>query len=102
MTPAAVPFPAIEPDQLAELTRIIGEIDEFKGHWRKLGEIRAERLASLRQVTTIESAGSSTRIEGAQLSNDDVARLLQGLTKRRYRARRSCCRPFSTAIEPFR
>src|SRR5438477_3555235 len=87
MTPAAVPFPAIEPDQLAELTRIIGEIDEFKGHWRKLGEIRAERLASLRQVTTIESAGSSTRIEGAQLSDDEVARVLQGLQVDGFRAR---------------
>src|SRR3989440_2011840 len=87
MTPAAIPFPAIESDQLAELTRIIGEIDEFKGHWRKLGEVRAERLASLRQVTTIESAGSSTRIEGAQLSNDEVARLLQGLQVDSFRAR---------------
>lgn len=87
MTPAAIPFPPLEPEQLVELTRIIGEIDEFKGHWRKLGEIRAERLASLRQVTTIESAGSSTRIEGAQLSNDEVARLLQGLQVDSFRAR---------------
>ena len=67
--------------------RLLGEIDEFKGRWRKLGEIRAERLASLRQVTTIESAGSSTRIEGAQLSDDEVARVLQGLKADSFRER---------------
>jgi Fic family protein len=87
VTPPTIRFPTIESDQFAELTRIIGEIDEFKGHWRRLGEIRAERLASLRQVTTVESAGSSTRIEGAQLSDDEVGRLLQGLHVDSFRAR---------------
>jgi Fic family protein len=79
--------PALTPDQIAELTRLLGEIDEFKGRWRKLGEIRAERLAALRQVTTIESAGSSTRIEGAQLSDEEVAQVLQGLRIDSFRAR---------------
>ncbi|MBI3981439.1 MAG: Fic family protein [Gemmatimonadetes bacterium] len=79
--------PVLALEQIAELTRLLGEIDEFKGHWRKLGEIRAERLASLRQVTTIESAGSSTRIEGAQLSDEEVARVLQGLQVDSFRAR---------------
>jgi hypothetical protein len=50
--------------QFNELLRLLGEIDEFKGYWRKLRELRAERLGQLRQITTIESAGSSTRIEG--------------------------------------
>ena len=79
--------PVLTTDQVVELTRTLGEIDEFKGHWRKLGEIRAERLTSLRQVTTIESAGSSTRIEGAELSDDEVARVLQGLAVDSFRAR---------------
>lgn len=86
MTPAAFQ-PALTPAETAELMRLLGEIDEFKGRWRKLGEIRAERLASLRQVTTIESAGSSTRIEGAQLSDDDVARVLQGMRVDSFRER---------------
>ena len=84
----AVAFqPALTPAEAAELMRLLGEIDEFKGRWRKLGEIRAERLASLLQVTTIESAGSSTRIEGAQLSDDEVARVLQGLPVDSFRER---------------
>ncbi len=87
MSPPISFTPALSPDQIAELTRLLGEIDEFKGHWRKLGEIRAERLASLRQVTTIESAGSSTRIEGAQLSDDEVKLVLQGLRVDSFRER---------------
>ena len=87
MSPTPSFNPALAPEQITELTRLLGEIDEFKGLWRKLGEIREERLASLRQVTTIESAGSSTRIEGAQLSDDEVARVLQGLQVDSFRAR---------------
>jgi hypothetical protein len=36
-----------------------------------------DRLSALRRVATIESIGSSTRIEGSKLSDRDVARLLQ-------------------------
>ncbi|WMT76432.1 Fic family protein [Bradyrhizobium sp. Ash2021] len=55
------------------------EIDEFKGAWRAIGRIAPERLSGLRRVATIESIGSSTRIEGAKLSNRDVERLLSHL-----------------------
>ncbi len=79
--------PILTPAQVTELLRLLGEIDEFKGHWRKLREIRAERLGELRHVTTIESAGSSTRIEGAELSDHEVARVLSGLSVDSFRAR---------------
>src|SRR5688500_1953594 len=82
-----VSAPRLEGKKLTEAMRLIGEIDVFKGHWRKLQEIRAEKLAQLRQVTTIESAGSSTRIEGAELSDQEVARVLQGLSLESFRAR---------------
>jgi Fic family protein len=79
--------PQLDRRQTGELTRLIGELDHFRGHWRKLQEIRAERLAQLRQVTTIESTGSSTRIEGAELSNADVANVLAGIRVDSFRAR---------------
>ena len=62
-----------------ELLRLIAEIDEFKGAWRAIGRIAPERLAGLRQVATIESIGSSTRIEGARLTDREVERLLSNL-----------------------
>lgn len=62
-----------------EILSLIAEIDEFKGAWRAIGRIAPERLSSLRRVATIESVGSSTRIEGARLSNRDVEKLLSHL-----------------------
>ncbi|MCC8116819.1 MAG: Fic family protein, partial [Planctomycetes bacterium] len=47
-----------------ELLTLIASIDEFKGAWRALGALAPERLTALRKVATIESIGSSTRIEG--------------------------------------
>ena len=61
---------------------LIAEIDEFKGAWRAIGRIAPERLSALRRVATIESVGSSTRIEGAALSDEQVERLLANLEPR--------------------
>jgi Fic family protein len=80
-------LPELTRTQNAEVLRLIGEIDEFKGHWRRVSEVRAERLAQLRQITTIESAASSTRIEGADLSDEETARVLGGLHVDSFRAR---------------
>lgn len=62
-----------------EILSLIGEIDELKGAWRAIGRIAPDRLAGLRRVATIESIGSSTRIEGAKLSDREVERLLSNL-----------------------
>jgi Fic family protein len=62
-----------------EVLSLIAEIDEFKGAWRAIGRIEPERLSALRRVATIESVGSSTRIEGAKLDNREVERLLSDL-----------------------
>ena len=70
-----------------EMLRLIGELDEFKGAWRALGVLAPERLAALRHVAAIESIGSSTRIEGARLSDRDVERLLSGLETHAFRSR---------------
>ena len=58
---------------------MIAGIDEFKGAWRALGTIAPERLSALRRVATIESIGSSTRIEGSKLTDREVARLLSNI-----------------------
>ena len=62
-----------------EILSLIARVDEFKGAWRALGTLAPDRLAALRRVATIESIGSSTRIEGSKLSNREVERLLSNL-----------------------
>jgi len=60
----------------AHLVKLVAEIDEFKGRWEALKTLSPERLSALRKVATIESVGSSTRIEGAKLSDGEVEALL--------------------------
>ena len=66
---------------------IIAELDEFKGAWRALGRLAPERLSALRHVATIESIGSSTRIEGSKLSDREVEKLLSNLKINYFRTR---------------
>jgi Fic family protein len=70
-----------------EILALIAEIDEFKGAWRALGTLAPERLSALRRVATIESIGSSTRIEGSKLSDRDVERLLSNLEIKSFATR---------------
>ena len=70
-----------------ELLALIAEIDEFKGAWRALGTLAPERLASLRRIATIESIGSSTRIEGSKLSDREIEHLLVNLEIRSFDTR---------------
>jgi Fic family protein len=62
-----------------EILKLIAEVDEFKGRWTAMETLAPERLISLRHVATIESVGSSTRIEGARLSDREVEKLLSGV-----------------------
>ncbi len=59
-----------------ELVKLVAEIDEFKGRWEALKTLPPDRLGALRKVATTESVGSSTRIEGAKLSDAEVEDLL--------------------------
>ena len=73
----------------SEILSLVTRIDEFKGAWRALGTLAPERLSALRRVATIESIGSSTRIEGSKLSDREVEQLLSNLE----------IKPFSTRDE---
>ena len=70
-----------------ELLKLITELDEFKGKWELLKTMSPERLAQLRKVATIESIGSSTRIEGAKLSDAEVEILLSNLQTTSFKTR---------------
>ncbi|MDY6937790.1 MAG: Fic family protein [Cyanobacteriota bacterium] len=65
-----------------QILKLIAEIDEFKGSWQVLGTLTPERLAALRKVATIESIGSSTRIEGVKLSDRQIETLLGNIDRK--------------------
>ena len=66
---------------------LIANIDEFRGSWGYFSGLSPERMQHLRQVASIESVGSSTRIEGAKLSDAEVEALLSGLDIRSFKSR---------------
>jgi len=70
-----------------EILKLIARVDEFKGAWRALGTLAPERLSALRRVATIESIGSSTRIEGSKLTDREVERLLSKLAIQTFETR---------------
>jgi len=71
----------------SEFLRLIAALDEFKGAWEVTGRVAPERLLALRRVATIESIGSSTRIEGARLTDIEVDQLLSRLDIAKFTSR---------------
>jgi Fic family protein len=70
-----------------EILAIIAEIDEFKGAWRALGQLAPKQLNSLKKAATIESIGSSARIEGSKLTDKEVEALLSNLKIKEFSTR---------------
>ena len=70
-----------------KILRLVAEIDEFKGYWRGLQVLSPDRLETLRVLATIESIGSSTRIEGSKLTDSEVSALMEGLDIASFRNR---------------
>ena len=67
-----------------EILKYISEMDEFKGKWQATQDLAPDRLNSLKRIATIESVGSSTRIEGAKLTDEQVEKLLSKLEQKSF------------------
>lgn len=64
---------------LSSLLFKIAKIEEFKGWWKGTTSLNPQALGRLKKSIVVTSAGASTRIEGSQLADKDVERLLKGL-----------------------
>lgn len=62
-----------------EILQKITKIDEFKGLWKGSLRLSPQTLGRLKRSVLITSTGASTRIEGSKMSDEEVARLIQGL-----------------------
>ena len=59
-----------------QLSRQLSELDTFKGSWKIRVSQQGKYLKELHKIASIESTGSSTRIEGASLTDKEVKKLL--------------------------
>lgn len=73
--------------KMQEIIRRIGVIDAFRGKWGAIEQKNNRYLRELRRVATIESIGSSTRIEGAILTNEEVERLVRNVKITEFKTR---------------
>lgn len=62
-----------------EMLQKIARIDELKGLWKGSAKLNPHVLNQLKRSVIITSTGASTRIEGARMSDEEVARLIRGL-----------------------
>lgn len=62
------------------IVALLAEIDGIRGEFKSGLRMTPQAITSLKRSVLVTSAGASTRIEGAKLPDEEVARVLQGLT----------------------
>jgi Fic family protein len=70
-----------------KISQQLSIIDSFKGSWKAIEGQQGKYLKELRKIATIESIGSSTRIEGAALTDEEVKKLLKSVKITRLESR---------------
>jgi len=65
----------------------IAKIDQFKGLWQGSMRLSPQILGRLKSWVIITSTGASTRIEGAKMTDEEIARFLRGLETKRPKTR---------------
>lgn len=70
---------AFQPTIFQEIIQKLSQVDLFKGKWELIENKEKRYLKELREIATIQSIGSSTRIEGATLTDDEVKQLLKSV-----------------------
>lgn len=61
------------------ILQIISRIDNFKGKWKLVEEEENIYLKELKKLATLQSIGSSTRIEGSKMTDEEIQSLLSDL-----------------------
>ena len=70
---------AFKPKITHKIYGLISKIDELKGQWKMGANLSPQVLGRLKRSVIVSSSGASTRIEGAQLTDEQVEKLLKGL-----------------------
>jgi len=67
--------------------QLIAVIDEYRGKWNVVEKRENRYLKELRRIATIESIGSSTRIEGATMTDEEIQQLLKDVKITKFTTR---------------
>ena len=67
-----------------EIWSKIIQIDELKGRWIAGAKLNPVVLGRLKRSVLVTSTGASTRIEGAKLSDEDIEKLMRGISIQKF------------------
>ena len=70
-----------------EILAKIAKIDQFQGLWQGSLRLSPQILGRLKSWVIITSTGASTRIEGAKMTDEEIARFLRGLKSNQPKSR---------------
>lgn len=71
------------------IVALLGEIDGIRGEFKSGLRMTPQAIISLKKSTLITSAGASTRIEGAKLTDEKVEKIMRGLAVSKFADRDS-------------
>lgn len=71
------------------IVALLAEIDGIRGEFKSGLRMTPQAITSLKQSVLITSAGASTRIEGAKLTDEEVEKVMQGLAVSKFSDRDS-------------
>jgi Fic family protein len=67
-----------------EIWSKVAKIDGYKGQWISGVKLNSQILGRLKRSVLVTSTGASTRIEGARLSDEDIEKLMRGISVRKF------------------
>jgi Fic family protein len=67
-----------------EIWSKITKIEELKGQWLSGARLSPQVLGRLKRSVLVTSTGASTRIEGARLSDEDIEKLMRGISIQKF------------------
>ncbi|MBI2608982.1 MAG: Fic family protein [Deltaproteobacteria bacterium] len=62
----------------------IAQIEQLKGQWIAGAQLNPQVLGRLKKSVLVTSTGASTRIEGARLSDEDIEKMMRGISMQKF------------------
>ena len=70
-----------------QIWSLINQIDHLKGQWIGGAKLNPQALGRLKRSVLVTSSAASTRIEGAALSDEDVEKIMRGISVQKFKDR---------------
>ena len=70
-----------------KLMDLVSKIDRFDANWSSIEKREGVTLKQLKSIATVSSVGASTRIEGVQMSNNEIDHLISNVNTEKLEER---------------